>query len=223
MSASSEQELDFFTDRSFIADPYPYFDRLRERCPIQREQHHDVVMVTGYEEAVSLFSDPTAFSSCNALSGPFPGFPFPFEGDDVSELVDAHRDRLPMSSEITTMDRPKHSKYRAVVARYLTPKHVSSLESTIRRTAHALIDELVNRGECEIITDFSGPFSLLTICALLGVPDSDHQTFVHEMLDPDRGLLTGSPSSGMADDPFAFLHERFAATLPTVWLSLVTM
>jgi cytochrome P450 len=31
------------------------------------------------------------------------------------------------------------------------------------------------------------------------------------MLDPDRGLLTGNPSAGMAEDPFAFLHERFRA------------
>ena len=58
MSGSHSDELDFFTDRSFIADPYPYFDRLREGCPIQREPHHDVVMVTGYEAAVALFSDP---------------------------------------------------------------------------------------------------------------------------------------------------------------------
>jgi cytochrome P450 family 150 subfamily A5 len=210
-SGADQDELDFFTDRSFIADPYPYFDRLREDCPIQRESHHDVVMVTGYEEAVALFSDSAAFSSCNAMSGPFPGFPFPFEGDDVSELVEAYRDRLPMSHEITTMDPPEHSEYRAIVARYLTPKHVNAIEPTIRRTADALIDKLVDRGECEIITDFSGPFSLLTICAVLGVPESDHQTFVREMLDPDRGLLTGSPSSGMAEDPFAFLHERFGA------------
>ncbi len=211
MSGSSADELDFFTDRSFIRDPYPYFDRLREGCPIQREPHHDVVMVTGYEEAAAMFSDAAAFSSCNALSGPFPGFPFPFEGDDVSELVEAHRDRLPMSHEITTMDPPEHSEYRALVARYLTPKHVNALEPSIRRIADGLIDGLVDRDGCEFITDFSGPFTLLNICVLLGVPESDHKTFVHEMLDPDRGLLTGTPSAGMAEDPFAFLHERFSA------------
>jgi hypothetical protein len=33
MSGSSEEALDFFTDRSFIADPCPYFDRLREGWP----------------------------------------------------------------------------------------------------------------------------------------------------------------------------------------------
>ena len=211
MNRLSPDELDFFTDRSFIRDPYPYFDRLRENCPIQREQYHDVVMVTGYEEAVAMFSDFATFSSCNAMSGPFPGFPIPLDGNDVTDLVEANRDRLPMSHEITTMDPPKHSEYRALVARYLTPKHVNALETSIRSIADALIDELVERGECEFISDFSGPFTLLNICALLGVPGSDHKAFVGEMLDPDRGLLTGNPSAGMAEDPFAFLHERFEA------------
>jgi hypothetical protein len=114
-------ELDYFRDQSLVADPYPYFDRMRDECPVQREPHHDVVMVTGYDEAVAVFSDPKTFSSCNALSGPFPGFPVPLEGDDVSELIEAHRNQLPMSDEITTMDPPRHAAYRSLVARYFTP------------------------------------------------------------------------------------------------------
>src|SRR5205807_7663821 len=73
---------DFFTDQTLIADPYPYFDGLRERCPVQREPHHDVVMVTGYDEAMAVYHDTERFSSCNSVSGPFPGFPVPLEGDD---------------------------------------------------------------------------------------------------------------------------------------------
>jgi cytochrome P450 family 150 subfamily A5 len=181
-------EIDFFTSRSVVNDPYPYFDQLREGCPVQREPHHDVVMVTGYEEAAAVFSDPSTFSSCNALSGPFPGFPVPHEGDDVRELVAAHRGQLPMSEEMTTMDPPKHSAYRGLVARHLTPKHIKATETFMRRMADELIDGLVEQGECELITNFSGPLSLLSICSLLGVPESDHRAFVEEMLDPKRGV-----------------------------------
>ncbi len=210
MDGADLDEIDFFTSRSVVNDPYPYFDQLREGCPVQREPHHDVVMVTGYEEAAAVFSDPSTFSSCNALSGPFPGFPVPHEGDDVRELVAAHRGQLPMSEEMTTMDPPKHSAYRGLVARHLTPKHIKATETFMRRMADELIDGLVEQGECELITNFSGPLSLLSICSLLGVPESDHRAFVEEMLDPKRGVLGGSMSSAMSDDPFAFLHERFA-------------
>ncbi len=210
MSSANSEELDFFFDKSIIENPYPYLDALRSHSPIQREPYHDVVMVTGYDEAAAIFSDPIAFSSCNAMSGPFPGFPFPLEGDDVADLVEKYRGQLPMSHEITAMDPPEHSDYRALVARYLTPKHVSTMEPTIRRIADELIDAIVDQGKCELVTDFSGPFSVINICELLGVPDSDHQAFIDEMLDPGRGLTGGDVSTDMPVDPFAFLHERFS-------------
>src|SRR5580700_6744350 len=75
--------VDFFRGNELVADPYPYFDHLRSQCPVQREPHHGVVMVTGYEEAVSVYADTATFSSCNAVTGPFPGFPVPLVGDDV--------------------------------------------------------------------------------------------------------------------------------------------
>ena len=43
--------------------------------PGAAEAHHGVVMVTGYEEAVSVLTDTDTFSSCNSVTGPFPAFP----------------------------------------------------------------------------------------------------------------------------------------------------
>ncbi|HEX5095780.1 MAG TPA: cytochrome P450, partial [Acidimicrobiia bacterium] len=60
---------DFFRGSDFVADPYPYFEYLRAQCPVQREPHHDVVMVTGYEEAVAIYNDTARFSSCNSVTG----------------------------------------------------------------------------------------------------------------------------------------------------------
>jgi hypothetical protein len=37
---------DFFRDPSITADPYPYFDHLRDECPVRLEPHHGVFMVT---------------------------------------------------------------------------------------------------------------------------------------------------------------------------------
>ena len=41
--------VDFFRGNEAVADPYPYFEWLRAQCPVQREHHHDVMMVTGYD------------------------------------------------------------------------------------------------------------------------------------------------------------------------------
>ena len=77
--------LDFFRGTETVADPYPYFDWLRDQCPVRREPAHGVYMVTGYDEAFAVYTDPDTFSSCNSVTGPFPGFPVPLEGqEDVS-------------------------------------------------------------------------------------------------------------------------------------------
>jgi cytochrome P450 len=34
-------------------------------------------MVTGFDEAIAVYRDHATFSSCNSVSGPFPGFPVP--------------------------------------------------------------------------------------------------------------------------------------------------
>src|SRR5204862_8017812 len=119
------ETVDFFRDESLVVDPYPYFDHLREQCPVRREPHHDVVMVTGYDEAVAVYNDTATFSSCNSVTGPFPGFPVPLEGDDVSELIEQHRDELPMSDQIITFDPPVHTDHRALSMRLLTPTRMS--------------------------------------------------------------------------------------------------
>ena len=76
--------LDFFRGTETVADPYPYFDWLREQCPVRREPAHGVYMVTGYEEAFAVYTDPDTFSSCNSVTGPFPGFPSRSRGRRMS-------------------------------------------------------------------------------------------------------------------------------------------
>jgi cytochrome P450 len=201
--------IDYFLSDSLVANPYPYFDYLRGECPVRREQHHGVVMVTGYEEAVATFFDPKTFSACVATSGPFPGFPVPLEGDDVTELIEAYRDQLPLSHELFNLDPPNHAAHRALVMRLFTPARMSEMEPFMLDLADRLIDSFIDRGECEFITEFAAVFTVLVIAELLGVPESDREILLEELLGPlrDRGL--GSMSGAAQRNPFELLHERF--------------
>src|ERR1700729_3021207 len=152
------QELDFFKDRGLVVDPYPYLAAARERCPVWREPHHGVVMVTGYDEATEVFQNAATFSSCISVTGPFPGFPVPLEGDDVSDLIERHRDALPFSDQITTFDPPKHKPHRGMLMRLLTPKRLRENEEFMWRRADRQIDEFAAQGECEFIGAYAGPF-----------------------------------------------------------------
>jgi cytochrome P450 len=202
--------MDFFLGTALVDDPYPYFDFLREQCPVRREPHHDVVMVTGYEEAVAVYNDTDAFSSCNSVSGPFPGFPVPLVGDDVSALIDAHRDELPMSDQIITMDPPVHTAHRTLLMRLITPKRLKENEEFMWRLADRQIDEFLGRGECEFISEFASPFAMLVVADLLGVPEADHAKFRDELVRPHGGAVGGTDGEAMAHNPLEFLYQQFA-------------
>jgi cytochrome P450 len=78
---------DFFLSDRYVADPYPYFDYLRNQSPVQREPHHGILMVTGYNEALEIYNDPERFSSCMSTTGPFAGCPIPLDehrNEDIS-------------------------------------------------------------------------------------------------------------------------------------------
>src|SRR5271166_2291754 len=203
-------DIDFFRGNELVSDPYPYFDWLRAQCPVHREAQHGVYMVTGYEEACAVYADTDSFSSCNSVSGPFPGFPVPLEGDDVSEVIEEHRDELPFSDQITTMDPPKHRDHRHLLMRQLTPKRLKENEEFVWRVADRQIDEWVDRGECEFIGDYANPFTLFVIADLLGVPEEEHQEFRDALARRPRDSAVGSTKDMLAHSPLEWLYERFS-------------
>jgi len=69
--------VDFFRDGRLTDDPYRFYEALRSKCPVSREDHYGVTMVTGWQEAVDVYNDEETFSSCISVTGPFPGFPVP--------------------------------------------------------------------------------------------------------------------------------------------------
>ncbi|HVC69300.1 MAG TPA: cytochrome P450 [Acidimicrobiales bacterium] len=200
--------IDFFRDESLVADPYPYYDFLRSRCPVRRENHHDVMMVTGYEEALAVYHDPGLFSSCNSVTGPFPGFPVPLEGDDVSDLVERYRDQLPMSDQVITFDPPKHTDHRGLLMKLLTPARLKENEAFMWEYADRQIDECIDAGKCEFISEFASPFAMLVIADLLGVPKEDHALF-RKNLNRTSGLgSTGDDT--LAHSPLEFLYSQLS-------------
>lgn len=208
---SEFENSDFFSGESLVADPYPYFDYLREQCPVLREPHRGVFMVTGYDEAMEVYHDAERFSSCNSISGPFPGFPVPLEGDDVSALIEEHRDELPMHDQLPTLDPPVHTKHRALLGRMLTPRRLKENESFMWRLADRQIDEFVDNGKCEFVGEYASPFTLLVIADLLGVPEADHEMFRNELGPARTGTLGGLGDDHLKRNPLEFLYAQFTA------------
>lgn len=199
--------VDFFTDNELLKEPYEYLTALRDECPVRREKHHDVVMITGYEEALEIYNDTEKWSSCTSVTGPFPGFPVPLEGDDISGLIAEHRDKLPMNDQLPTLDPPVHTDHRALLSRMITPKRLKENEDFIWRLADRQLDKALAGGGCEFNSAFASPFAMLVIADLLGVPESDHEEFRQALLH--AGGIGNSDGGAVHHSPLEFLYGRF--------------
>lgn len=213
MDVEQLDEVDFFRSDELLVDPYPYFTALRSACPVRREPHHGVVMVTGYDEAVAIYNDTERFSSCVSVTGPFPGFPVPLVGDDVSELIERHRHELPMSDQLPTLDPPVHTQQRGLLMRLITPKRLKENEDFMWRLADRQLDSFLTGGRGELVGDFANPFAMLVIADLLGVPEDDRPRFVDALLhgQSSSGMVGGTGEATLSHSPLQYLYETFSS------------
>ena len=206
-------DKDFFRGSELIADPYPYYESLRQQCPVTKEKHHDVTMVTGWEEACAVLNDSDIWSSCNSVTGPFPGFPVSLEelGDsDITALIEQHRDELPFSDQLPTLDPPTHTNHRSLLMRLITPKRLKENEDAMWALADQALDGFLAPGQGEFIKGFASPFTLLVIADLLGVPLEDRDKFVQGIRDHSGGGVGGTGKASLAHSPLEFLYGLFS-------------
>ncbi len=183
MNDAEFDAIDYFRYGRLDDDPYPYWDHLRERCPVTKEPHHDVYMVTGYDEAIAVYHDQATFSNCNSAIGPFAEFPVPLEGDDVTEIIETYRDQLPFSDQLPTFDPAQaHRAPRAADAadHAETPEGERGVPVAARRPPDRHLPRHEEGANSSAST--RSPYTLLVIADLLGVPEADHEEFVERLV-----------------------------------------
>ena len=207
---------DFFRSDRFIENPYGYFDYLRDQAPVVREPHQGIIMVTGYNEALEVYNDPTRFSSCMSTTGPFAGCPIPLDehrNEDISELIEQYRDQTPFSDQLPTMDPPTHTAHRALLMSLITPKRLKENEDFMWKLADEQIDTFVGRGKCEFMDDFAQPFAVLVVSDLLGVPPEDRVEFRRHLIRVEQesgGAVVGGTDGEVTHGPLEWLYGKFS-------------
>lgn len=200
---------DFYSDPGVIDQPREYFERMRARCPVLREQYHGSVMVTGYNEVLEVLNarDDT-YSSAVSVLGPLPPLPFVPEGDDIREQLDAHRDDLPWSAHVVCFDGKKHVDHRALLTSLLTYKRLKANEDYLNGLADRLIDGFIARGGCEVVRDFAHATSTYAICDIMGIPEADRAELL-ELIGAPPSQIDGDAVHKIGADPLIFLKARF--------------
>ena len=73
------------------------------------------------------------------------------------------------------MDDPRHARLRGIVSRGFTPRMVRRLEDDVARTAARIVDDVIDRGECDFVTDIAAALPLTIICNMMGIPESQYR------------------------------------------------
>ncbi len=223
MSNADFATVDFFRNRALTQDPYPYYEWVRQQGPVWREPNRDVVMISGYDEAIAVYHDSASFSSCTTVAGPFFPFPVPLEGDDISAIIEEHRDTLPFTDQLPSFDPPKHTDHRALLMRLITPKRLKENEEFMWRLADQTFDEFLPRGECEFVREYALPFTLLVVADLLGVPEEDRGDVRTRLVDKKRAEeMSHAPLEHLYAQFTAYIEDRRRAPRDDVMTGLAT-
>lgn len=160
------------TDEEWVADPYPIWDELRERCPIAHsERYGGVWLPTRHEDVTAIARDTDHFTSRSIIvSGHRP----PPELEPVGIAP-------PISS-----DPPFHAEARRMLLPVFSPKRVAELEPSTRAYCRQLLDDLRGRDVADAATDYAQHIPVRVIANMLGLPASDGERFrgfVHDVLE----------------------------------------
>ena len=78
-----------------------------------------------------------------------------------------------MRQMMLVMDPPQHDRFKLLVSRGFTPKAAQSLRGRIEELAREIIDDVIERGECDFVGDISGRLPSGLIAELMGIPRAD--------------------------------------------------
>jgi cytochrome P450 len=166
----------------FIADPYPFYHRLREADPMH-------LTPLGFHVA-SRHADVTAILRDKRFGKDFIGRMTRRSGPQILEEP-VYRS---MSHWMLQLDPPDHGRLRGLVVRAFTARRVEDMRPRIQQIVDEIIDRLEPHGHMDLIADFAFRLPVTVICDMLGIPE-DHREVFFTSLRAGGRLLDLAPLS----------------------------
>ena len=142
-------------------DYYEVLARLRAEDPVH-ECAPGFWALSRYEDIRDLSRDPRRF--CSGL-GALVNDPIREDGQGVA------------ARSILHMDPPEHAAFRGLVNRRFTPRALTGLAESVRKTASRLLDEAEAHEQIDFVSELAAPFPLAVIAELLGIDEADREDF----------------------------------------------
>jgi len=185
------REVDLLEDAWAAGVPHEAFTLLRREAPVYRhpeEEGPGFWALSRHADVVQVSRDTATFSSERG-------------GTFVDDQTEESLAQLRLS--ILNMDPPKHNRYRRLVSRGFTPRVVNQLIEAIDTRAKRIVDDVIDRGECEFVEEVAGKLPLEMICEMIGLPEADWDRMFdlsNRLVGFDDPEFQMGPEDGMAAD-----------------------
>ena len=184
-------------DYEIDADPHPVWKRLRDEAPVYYNERLDFYALSRFDDVLRAHLDPGTFSSAHTT---------------VLEMMQTEPSEFERSLMIF-MDPPVHTRYRKLVSRAFTPRHMAALEPRIRALAGRFLDEFsaTGNGAFDYVADFGARLPVMVISALLGAPEEDEdqlRQWSDDMLHIDPGEIMGSHATEIQGATHAYWQSH---------------
>jgi cytochrome P450 len=155
------------TSDEFAAHPEPFFETLRQECPVWKDERSGIYWITTYDDVKNAARRPHLFSNHRQVFG---------AGDPELQAIQATG--YPEVPTITPSDPPEHLRYRKLIFRSFSRNFVETLEPAISDIVNGLIDKFICRGEVDFEREFAALVPGYVIADALGVPREDQGLFM---------------------------------------------
>jgi cytochrome P450 len=92
-----------------------------------------------------------------------------------TNIGDLPPDFLEFFGSMINMDDPKHARMRRIVSRGFTPKMLDSVKGNVEQAAVDVVDAIIDKGECDFVTEVAALLPLRIIVDMMGIPRSEEK------------------------------------------------
>ena len=170
----------------------------------ERLEHHDLFTQLRAEDPVHWteeangpgFWSITKHADLKIINRDAEGFSSEANGVNLIELEDGNP--FDMRGKIMLMtDPPRHTRYRLLVNKGFTPRMIGLIEQHLRYRTELIVDEVIESGECEFVTELAAELPLQAIAEIMGVPAEDR----HLLFNWSNRMVGADDPEYQSDDP----------------------
>jgi cytochrome P450 len=158
-------------DPAIAECPYGAYEVLQGAAPVWWDPGTGMYVVTAYDDVRTVLLDTMTFSS-RIQDRPRHESPAAVERSRRVKELYAQRGWVPAAT-LAGRDDPEHKQMRALFDRAFRPAKIRQLDPFIENVAHRLIDDFIDDGRCDWVSQFAVALPLIVIGKQMGADQED--------------------------------------------------